>query len=140
MSYGKPSIETALDNLYRQCVRRLLVLPMYPQYSGPSTGSVFDSLSKALSRRRWVPEMHFINHYHDSAGYIAALAASVRDYWDLHGRGERLLFSFHGVPRRTLDKGDPYHCHCQKTARLVAESLDLEEQLQGLIARSSLFV
>ena len=127
MSYGNPSIDTALDSLYQQCIRRLLVMPLYPQYSGTSTGSVFDSVTGALRRRRWVPEMHFINHYHDSAGYIAALAASVRDFWDLHGRGERLLFSFHGVPRRTLDKGDPYHCQCQKTARLVAESLELEQ-------------
>lgn len=127
MSYGKPSIESALEKLYQQYVRRLLVLPLYPQYSGTSTGSVFDSVTSALSRRRWVPELHFINHYHDSAGYIAALAASARDFWDIHGRGERLLFSFHGLPRRTLDKGDPYHCQCQKTARLVAESLELED-------------
>lgn len=125
MSYGNPSIAHALDNMYRQCVRRLLVLPMYPQYSGASTGSVFDSIAKSLSRRRWVPELHFINHYHDSTGYIAAIAATIRDFWDLHGRAERLLFSFHGMPRQTLDQGDPYHCQCQKTARLVAESLDL---------------
>jgi len=127
MSYGNPSMESALENMYRQCMRRLLVLPLYPQYSGTSTGSVFDAVTAALSRRRWVPELHFINHYHDSAGYIAALAASIRDFWDLHGRGERLLFSFHGVPRRTLDKGDPYHCQCQKTARLVTESLELDD-------------
>ena len=128
MSYGNPSIDTALDKLYQQCVRRLLVLPMYPQYSGTSTGSVFDSVTRNLSRRRWVPEMHFINHYHDSAGYIAAIAASVRDFWDLHGRGERLLFSFHSVPRQTLDNGDPYHCQCQKTARLVAAALELDQE------------
>jgi len=127
MSYGNPSIESALDKLYQQYVRRLLVLPLYPQYSGTSTASVFDSVTRILSERRWVPELHFINHYHDSAGYIAALAASARDFWDIHGRGERLLFSFHGLPRRTLDKGDPYHCQCQRTARLVAESLDLDD-------------
>lgn len=127
MSYGNPSIESALESMYRQYVRRLLVLPLYPQYSGTSTGSVFDAVTTALSRRRWLPEMHFINHYHDSAGYIAAIAASVRDFWDLHARGERLLFSFHGLPRRTLDNGDPYHCQCQKTARLVAESLELDD-------------
>lgn len=127
MSYGNPSIGAALDTMYHQCVRRLLVLPLYPQYSGTSTGSVFDAVTRCLSRRRWVPELHFINHYHDSAGYIAALAASIRDFWDVDGRGERLLFSFHGVPRQTLDKGDPYHCQCQKTARLVAESLELDE-------------
>ncbi len=127
MSYGNPSIEQALESMYPQYIRRLLVLPLYPQYSGPSTGSVFNTVTTALQRRRWVPEMHFINHYHDSAGYISAVAASARDFWDLHGRGERLLFSFHSVPRRMLDKGDPYHCQCQKTARLVADSLELEK-------------
>ena len=126
MSYGNPSIESALESMYRQYVRRLLVLPLYPQYSGTTTASVFDRVTTALYRRRWVPELHFINHYHDSAGYISAIVASIRDFWDLHGRGERLLFSFHGLPRRLLDKGDPYHCECQKTARLVAESLELD--------------
>jgi ferrochelatase len=127
MSYGKPSIDSALASLYQNFARRLLVMPMYPQYSGSSTGSVFDAVTAALKRRRWIPELHFINHYHDSAGYISALAASTRDFWDLHGRGERLLFSFHGLPRRMLDEGDPYHCQCHKTARLVAESLELDE-------------
>ncbi len=127
MSYGSPSIETALDNLYQHYIRRLLVLPLYPQYSGASTGSAFNSVTAALQRRRWVPELHIINNYHDTAGYISALAASTRDFWDLHGRGERLLFSFHGMPRRTLDEGDPYHCQCQKTARLVANSLELQQ-------------
>ncbi|MFQ5982096.1 MAG: ferrochelatase, partial [Woeseiaceae bacterium] len=127
MSYGNPSIESALDRMYQQYVRRLLVLPLYPQYSSATTGSAFDAVTGALGRRRWVPEIHFINHYHDSAGYISAIAASIRDFWDLHGRGDRLLLSFHGVPRRTLDRGDPYHCQCQKTARLVAEVLELEE-------------
>lgn len=126
MSYGNPPIASALENLYRQYLRRLIVLPMYPQYSGTSTGTVFDAVTQQLSKRRWIPEFHFINHYHDAAGYISALAASTRDFWDLHGRGERLLFSFHGLPRRTLDLGDPYHCQCHKTARLVAESLELE--------------
>ena len=125
MSYGSPSIDDALDKLFAQCARRIVVLPLYPQYSGTTTGSVFEAVTRSLSRRRWVPELRFINHYHDASGYIAALAASIRDYWDLHGRGERLLFSFHGVPERTLLSGDPYHCQCHKTGRLVAEALDL---------------
>ena len=127
MSYGNPSIASALDKLYQQCVRRIVVLPLYPQYSGTTTGTVFDAVTRAMSRRRWVPELHFINHYHDAAGYISSLASSVRDHWDMHGRGERLLMSFHGVPRRTLLSGDPYHCQCQKTARLLAEALELGE-------------
>ena len=127
MSYGEPSLAKALDELHAKNARRIVVLPLYPQYSGTTTGSVFDAVTRTLSRRRWVPELRFINHYHDSRGYIAALAASIRDNWELQGRGDRLLFSFHGVPREMLDRGDPYHCHCQKTARLVAESLDLDD-------------
>lgn len=127
MSYGNPSIPHALDKMYQQFVRRIVVLPLYPQYSGTTTGSVFEDVTKELSRRRWIPEMRFINHYHDASGYISALAASVRDFWDMRGRGERLLMSFHGVPQRTLMSGDPYHCHCQKTGRLLAEALELED-------------
>lgn len=127
MSYGSPSISSALQNMFDQCVRRIIVLPLYPQYSGTTTGSVFEAVTQSLSARRWVPELHFINHYHDSAGYIASLAASVRDFWDLQGRGEKLLMSFHGVPKRTLISGDPYHCQCQKTARLLAERLELND-------------
>lgn len=127
MCYGNPSIKSALRKLYEQCARRIVVLPLYPQYSGTTTGSVFDRVTRALARRRWVPELRFINHYHDATGYVAALAASVRDHWDMHGRGERLLMSFHGVPKRTLDAGDPYHCQCQKTGRLLAEALELDE-------------
>ena len=127
MTYGRPSIGDALQRLHDQYARRIVVLPLYPQYSGTTTGTVFDSVTRALSGRRWVPALRFVNHYHDAAGYISALAASVRDHWDMHGRGERLLMSFHGVPRRTLELGDPYHCQCQKTARLIAESLELED-------------
>jgi ferrochelatase len=127
MSYGEPSIEGALERMHGQYLRRLLLLPLYPQYSGTTTGSVFTAVSRALARRRWVPEFRFINHYHDASGYIAALAASVRDFYDREGRGQRLLFSFHGLPRRMLDDGDPYHCQCRKTARLVAAALELAE-------------
>ena len=125
MTYGNPSIPDALQKMHNQCVRRIVVLPLYPQYSGTTTASVFDAVSRNLAKRRWIPELRFINHYHDAAGYVSALAASVRDFWDIHGQGERLLMSFHGVPESTLVNGDPYHCQCQKTARLVAEMLEL---------------
>ena len=127
MTYGEPSIANAIDRLRAASATRLLVLPLYPQYSGTTTASVFDAVTSKLQTMRWVPESRFINQYHDEPGYIGALAASVRDYWQQHGRGDHLLFSFHGVPRYTLDKGDPYHCHCQKTGRLVAEALELSE-------------
>ena len=127
MSYGKPSIPSALQQLYDNGARRIVVLPLYPQYSGTTVGSVFDAVTQAMSRRRWGPELRFINHYHDKRGYIGALAASIREFWDTHGRGDKLMFSFHGVPKDTLLKGDPYHCHCRKTARLVAETLELDD-------------
>jgi len=126
MSYGQPTLESALDELHTQNARRIVALPLYPQYSGTTTGSVFADVTRTLRRRRWIPEFRFINHYHDAPGYIAALAASILEDWEQHGRGDKLLFSFHGLPRDTLDKGDPYYCQCQKTARLVAAALELK--------------
>jgi ferrochelatase len=125
MTYGNPSIPSALEQLYEKGARRIIVLPLYPQYSGTTTASVFEATTEALARRRWIPELRFITQYHDAPGYIAALAASITDYWEQHGRGDKLLLSFHGVPKRTLDLGDPYHCQCLKTARLLAETLEL---------------
>lgn len=125
MRYGRPSIGQAMDALSAAGCRRILVLPLYPQYSATTSASIFDALWQVLARWRWVPEIHCINHYHDEPAYIEALATSVREQWAARPRGERLLFSFHGVPRRYILGGDPYFCHCQKTARLVAEHLDL---------------
>jgi len=125
MSYGKPSIGSALTNLYAKNVRRLLVLPMYPQYSSTTTGSVFCEVTAALARRRWIPDLRFIGDYHQNSGFVSALAASVREHWELHGRGERLLFSFLGLPIQMRKDGDPYYCQCQKTARLLADALEL---------------
>lgn len=127
MRYGNPSIPAALEQLRAANARRLLVLPLYPQYSASTTGSTFDALAAVLTRWRWVPELRFVGHYHDEPGYIEALAAGVREDWAERGRGEHLLMSFHGVPRRYLDAGDPYHCQCHKTARLLAERLGLED-------------
>lgn len=125
MRYGQPSIADAMESLRRENVRRLLVLPLYPQYSGTTTGSAFDAVADVLKRTRWLPELRMVNHYHDQEGYIRALARSIREHWEANGRGEMLLFSFHGLPRRYLLAGDPYHCQCHKTARLVAAMLDL---------------
>jgi len=127
MTYGEPSISSAIDKLQAAGARRLLVLPLYPQYSGTTTASVFDNVSKKLQTMRWVPEARFINQYHDEPGYIAALAASIREHWEQNGKGDHLLFSFHGVPQYTLMGGAPYHCQCQKTGRLLADALGLGE-------------
>jgi ferrochelatase len=124
MTYGSPSIPNALRRLQAAGVRRLLVLPLYPQYSGTTTASVFDRVTSELRTWRWLPEVRFINEYHDDPAYIAAVAASVGAHWQRHGR-RHLLFSFHSTPKRYLLEGDPYHCQCLKTARLVSEKLRL---------------
>jgi ferrochelatase len=126
MRYGAPAIDAALARLAAARCEHLLVLPLYPQYSGSATGSVFDAVTEALRRHRRVPELRFVAQYHDHPGYVAALAQTIRAHWVTHGHGDRLLFSFHGVPHRSLLAGDPYHCQCHKTARLVAEALGLE--------------
>jgi ferrochelatase len=127
MSYGRPSIPDALAELRQHGARRIVLLPLYPQYSGSTSASVFEATTRELNRWRWIPAFRWIQHYADDTGYIAALAQSITDYRGEHGRGDMLLFSFHGVPKRYLYNGDPYHCLCQKTARLVAERLGLEE-------------
>lgn len=127
MRYGNPSIASALKKLQAAGARRILVLPLYPQYSSSTTASTFDAVAQELAHWRWVPEMRFINQYHDDGGYIEALAASIRENWLTREPAEKLLFSFHGTPRRFLTDGDPYYCQCQKTARLVAERLGLTE-------------
>jgi len=166
MRYGNPSIRSGLDALHAQRCRRILVLPLYPQYAAATTASTFDAVFDVLSTWRWVPELRTIAHYHDDPNYILALANSIRESWgeqSLPNRGveqtlspetqradksvhptaeshvgrpdtpvrpssacpEKLLFSFHGTPKASLLAGDPYHCHCHKTARLVAETLQL---------------
>jgi ferrochelatase len=126
MSYGSPSIPEALADLERQQVRRIVVLPLFPQYSCSTTAAALDALFAELGRRRWLPELRTINSYHDDPGYIEALAASVRSHWQAQGRGGHLLLSFHGLPQRYVLGGDPYYCQCQKTARLLVEALQLQ--------------
>lgn len=125
MRYGNPSIASALQKLEDQGVRRLLVLPLYPQYSGATTASTFDAIAQDFTGRRWLPELRMINHYHDYEPYIDALAEQIRAHRAEHGSAEKLLFSYHGVPKKYLLRGDPYHCECFKTTRLVAEKLGL---------------
>ena len=125
MRYGSPAIPAVLDELRAEGITRVLVLPLYPQYSGPTTASVSDRVSQWRNASRWQPEFRFVNQYHDDPGYIAALAKRVTDHWQHSGRPDRLVLSFHGVPRRTLLQGDPYHCQCLKTARLLSEYLGL---------------
>ena len=125
MRYGQPSVEKALLGLREQGCDRILVLPLYPQYAASTTASAFDAVFDTLKRMRNAPALRLVKHYHDHSAYIAALAKSVNDYWMTNGRPDKLLMSFHGVPRFALDRGDPYHCECHKTARLLGEELGL---------------
>lgn len=127
MRYGNPSIASGLQKLRAKGCTRILVFPLYPQYAAATTGSTFDAVADELKTWRRVPELRMINSYHDHPAYIDALAASVRRHWDEHGKPDRLLISFHGIPQRYFDNGDPYPCLCRKTGRLVAEELNLEE-------------
>ena len=125
MRYGSTSIASQLDLLKAAGTTRVLIVPAYPQYSATTTASLFDAVYAWAGKVRSLPEFRFVNHYHDDAGYIGALAARVRRHWQDNGRPDVLLMSFHGVPERTLHLGDPYHCECFKTARLLAEALAL---------------
>jgi protoporphyrin/coproporphyrin ferrochelatase len=127
MLYSRPSVAEALGRLREAGAQRILVLPLFPQYCGASTGAVYDQVNAELRRWRWLPELRFIAEYHDHPGYIDALRASVEQYWQAQGRTRHLLISFHGVPERNFQQGDPYFCKCQKTARLLAEELLLKE-------------
>ena len=127
MRYGSPSIASQLDEFKKLGVERVLIVPAYPQYSATTTASVFDAVYAWSQKARRLHELRFVNHYHDEGGYIEALAHSVRSHWQAHGQAEQLVMSFHGVPARTLELGDPYHCECYKTARLLAQSLGLSK-------------
>jgi ferrochelatase len=127
MRYGNPSIASAMEKLRDKGCTKILVFPLYPQYSATTTGSTFDAVAEQLTHWRRVPGMRMVDAYHDHPAYIGALAASVKKHWDEFGRPERLLMSFHGIPQRYFDNGDPYPCMCRKTARLLAEALALKE-------------
>ncbi len=126
MSYGNPSVESAIGKLRAQGCDRILAFPLYPQYAASSTASALDAVFRTLLKTRNMPALRTVRQYHDHPAYIEALAESVRQYWGGKGKPEKLIMSFHGVPRYTLDKGDPYHCFCQKTGRLLAEALGLQ--------------
>jgi ferrochelatase len=125
MRYGNPSLPSTLDALRAEGVNRVLVLPLYPQYAAATTASVADKVLQWATQARRMPELRFVAEYHDDPAYVAALAAQLRAHWAANGRGEKLVLSFHGVPERSLHLGDPYHCQCHKTARLLAAALGL---------------
>ncbi|MDI5831094.1 MULTISPECIES: ferrochelatase [Shewanella] len=127
MRYGNPSVANTLQDMHKQGIDKIVVLPLYPQYAAPTTGSAFDAIAKELCQWRYLPSLHFINTYHDNPEFIAALVNSIRADFDKHGKPQKLVLSYHGMPERNLHLGDPYYCFCMKTTRLVAEQLGLAE-------------
>jgi protoporphyrin/coproporphyrin ferrochelatase len=138
MRYGNPSVPDVLRDLKTAGCERLLVIPLYPQYSGTTTASVYDAVFAHYEKVRNLPELRLVKNYHDDSGYIHALKNTVLAHWEKHGRPEKLIMSFHGVPKRTLTLGDPYHCQCQKTGRLLATELGLKDD-QYLVTFQSRF-
>jgi protoporphyrin/coproporphyrin ferrochelatase len=128
MRYGNPSIPSVLRKLKEQNCQRILVVPMYPQYAASSSGTAFDIVFAEILKMRNTPALRTIKNFHDNPGYIKALANNINDYWMKNGRPEKLVMSFHGLPQFSLDKGDPYHCECHKTGRLLAYELGLKPE------------
>jgi ferrochelatase len=127
MTYGNPGVARAVKVLAEQNVKKLLVLPMYPQYCSSTTGSVFDRTAKVLQRWRWIPETRFVNDYHRDPGYVAALTTSIENHWKQAGERSHLLFSYHGIPAVYVQEGDPYQAQAEATTRLVVARLGLAE-------------
>ena len=127
MCYGNPSMKEGLEKLREKGAKRIVVFPLYPQYSATSTGAVMDAVFDVLKTWRWIPEIRTLGSYHDEPGYIEALANSVRKLWDSKGKPEKLVLSYHGIPKSYFEGGDPYHCQCHKTTRLLAENLGLKK-------------
>lgn len=138
MTYGEPSISHKLTELKQQGINDITVIPLYPQYSVSTTAPVFDQISAHVSKNIDFPGIHFIHDYHDHPLYIDALCASIQAQWEKHGQSEKLVFSFHGIPKRYVNKGDPYQTHCERTTALVVAQLGLDES-QYLLAYQSRF-
>lgn len=136
MRYGKPAIKQKTQLLHKAGCRKLIILPMYPQYSGSTTGSVFDDVAKALSKQRWVPTLEFISDYYQKPKYIDTLCHSIKQHWQQHGQAQKLIISFHGVPQRYVENGDPYQQQCQQTAEEIAKQLKLKKDQWLLVFQS----
>lgn len=138
MNIGTPSVAEVMHKMQQQGCERILVIPLFPQYASSSTAAAMDNVFAVMETMRNQPAIRTVKQYHDHPGYIAALAQNVKDHWAMHGRPDKLIISFHGTPRASLDKGDPYHCSCQKTGRLLAEALELNAN-QYLVCFQSRF-
>ncbi len=136
MTYGRPGLRQVVKELCAEGYEKLLVLPLYPQYSGSTTGAIYDQIADIYRSSRDVPDIRVVKHYYHHVAYIEALAQSVTEYWQKNGRHERLLLSFHGIPQSYTDAGDPYYLHCKATAEALAERLELKEDSWGFSFQS----
>lgn len=138
MRYGKPSLASTLKQLHQEGVRKIVVIPLYPQYSGSTNGSTFDALGKALSKHRWVPDIRFVSDYYRYPQYPEAIANSIKEHWDKHGRKQKLVMSFHGIPKKYIIKGDPYQQQCLESGEAIAKLLELDENEWMVVFQSRL--
>jgi len=136
MRYGNPSIESGLKKLKSANVNRLLIFPLYPQYTSSTVGSTFEAISAELNKWRLIPDLRFISQYHAHPAYITAMADHIQDHWKQHGQAELLIFSFHGIPTFHIDQGDPYLHHCKVTAEKIIQALDLKPEQWKLTFQS----
>jgi len=127
MTYGEPNLKRLIEGLIEDNVEKIIVLPLFPQFSATTTGAVHDVVAQAIQSSRNIPAFHLIRGYHDNEAYISALSSSVREHWQENGQGKKLLMSFHSIPKANIDKGDPYYGQCQETAGLLAKQLGLKE-------------
>ncbi len=128
MRYGNPSIKSALNELKEANCRDIEVITLFPHYSATTVGSIFDAVSTEIKSWRWVPSVKFLNSYHDNPLLIEILSKRIKKSFESHGKPDKLVFSYHSIPKKYFDSGDPYHCLCQKTSRLIAEKLSLDEK------------
>lgn len=138
MRYGSPSVEQKLTSLREQGVRKIIALPLYPQYSGSTNGSTFDAIAQLFSKQRWIPNFEFVSDYYQRDDYIAALGESIQQHWAQHGHKQLLLMSFHGVPKKFSERGDPYEWQCKDSAQRLADYLELDQSQWKLVFQSRL--
>lgn len=138
MRYGNPNVAEKIAALHTTGVRKLVIIPLYPQYSGSTNGSTFDAIAAAMKKRRWIPSMNFISDYYQHHGYISAIGDSIKKHWQIHGRKQLLLMSFHGVPKKFTQRGDPYEWQCKNSAQRIANYLELDSSEWKLVFQSRL--
>jgi ferrochelatase len=128
MRYGNPSIEKQLQELLDKNCEFILIFPLFPQYSATTSASIFDEVARIISKRRNIPHISFLKHFHDHDCYIESIANHLNEFWENNRKGEKLILSYHGIPNKYFSKGDVYHCFCHKTSRLIKEKLNLKDK------------